>query len=78
MKKGRPKGYSPYVELTLEELSDWVGKKNKIPVSRKWVEFIMGDEVSNFVVDNPKDNVYDEISDEEEVTPKIEYTLTQL
>mgnify|MGYP003155028286 CR=1 FL=1 len=75
-KKGRPKGYSPYAELTLEELSDWVGKKNKIPVSRKWVEFIMGKEAEN-VVDISADNQYGEETTEKEPQPKIAYTITE-
>ena len=76
-KKGRPKGYSPYAELTLEELSDWVGKKNKIPVSRKWVEFIMGKEAEN-IVDTSVEDQYDEEITEKESQPKIAYTLTKL
>ena len=38
MGKGRPKGYSPYVEISYEELGDWVGRKSMVKVSRAWLE----------------------------------------
>ena len=38
MKKGRPKGYSPYVEITYEELGDYVGRKSIVKVSKTWLE----------------------------------------
>lgn len=38
MKKGRPKGYSPYVEMSYEELGDYVGKLAIVKVSRAWLE----------------------------------------
>ena len=38
MKRGRPKGYSPYVEITYEELADYVGRKSIVRVSKAWLE----------------------------------------
>jgi hypothetical protein len=41
--RGRPKGVSSYVELTYEELGDYVGKKAVVRVSRKWFDFFQGE-----------------------------------
>lgn len=40
MKRGRPKGYTPYVDISYEELGDWVGRKSLVKVSRAWLESI--------------------------------------
>lgn len=86
MKRGRPKGYTPYIEMTQKQLSQWIGKKTKIPVSRKWLEFIIGEEISSFVSDNQLEDDYTEESPSEvnsndtiknESEQKIEYTLTK-
>ena len=71
MKRGRPKGYCPYIEIIYEELGDWVGRKTKVPVSKKWLETLMGTESKDFNLDNDI-----EISDND-IESKIEYTLTQ-
>ena len=71
MKRGRPKGYCPYIEISYEELGDWVGRKTKVPVSKKWLETLMGTEPKDFNLDNDI-----EISDND-IESKIEYTLTQ-
>ena len=42
MKRGRPKGYSPYVEITYEELADYVGRKSIVKVSKAWLESMIG------------------------------------
>jgi hypothetical protein len=75
MKRGRPKGYSPYVEIRYEELADWVGRKTKVPVPRKWLQALMGEEMEEEqkTLDNSPDEDY-----RKEVESKIEYTLTQL
>ena len=44
MKRGRPKGYKPYIEISYAELGDWVGQKGKVQVSKKWLEFLMGED----------------------------------
>jgi hypothetical protein len=75
MKRGRPKGYSPYIEIGYEELADWVGRKTKVPVPRKWLQALMGEEIEEEqnTLDNSSDDDY-----RKEVEQKIEYTLTQL
>lgn len=40
MKRGRPKGYSPYVDITYEDLGNYIGAKGVVKVSRAWVESI--------------------------------------
>lgn len=68
MKRGRPKGYSPYIEISYEELADWVGRKTKVPVSKKWLDSLMGTEN---VIDKPIEVSHNDVES------KIEYTLTQ-
>ena len=71
MKRGRPKGYSPYIEIRYEDLADWVGRKTKVPVSKKWLQELI-DEDSNLPLDNSTKEDYNS-----EIESKIEYTLTQ-
>lgn len=75
MKRGRPKGYSPYVEIRYEDLADWVGRKTKVPVPRKWIQALMGEEI-----EEEQKNLDNSSNDDhtEEVEQKIEYTLTHL
>ncbi len=68
MKRGRPKGYSPYIEISYEELADWVGRKTKVPVSKKWLDALMG--IENGVDKQPEVPSND-------IESKIEYSLTQ-
>lgn len=70
MKRGRPKGYSPYTEISYEDLGDWVGRKTKVPVSKKWLEMLMGTESQDLSLD-----ISEETSDD--IESKIEYTLTK-
>lgn len=74
MKRGRPKGYSPYIEIKYEDLADWVGRKTVVPVSKKWLQTLMGtdlDSSEDLDLDNSSDQNYDE-----SLESKIEYTLT--
>ena len=73
MKRGRPKGHIPYTEISYEDLSDWVGCKTKIPVSKKWLQVLMGNESED---DISLDKTPKEI-DTEDIDSKIEYTLTK-
>ena len=73
MKRGRPKGYSPYTEISYEELADWVGRKTKVPVSKKWLQALMGEDIEENVVDNISDVDYSG-----DIKPQIKYTLEQL
>lgn len=74
MKRGRPKGYSPYIEIRYEELADWVGRKTKVPVSKKWLQALMGeDEEGEKALDSPPTQEYSK-----DVEQKIEYNLEYL
>jgi len=75
MKRGRPKGYNPYTEISYEELSDWVGRKTKVPVSKKWLQSLMGEANSSQKEDIPLDND-SEATYSKDIDSKIEYTLT--
>jgi len=73
MKRGRPKGYSPYINISYEELADWVGRKAQVPVSKKWLEALMvGSEEQKYNVDKALEEIENNNSEE-----KIEYTLTE-
>ena len=72
MKRGRPKGYSPYVSISYEELGDYVGRRTIVKVSKSWLEEMQSQcELNNFT-----DEFIEEIiSNKEE---KIEYRITDL
>ncbi len=71
MSRGRPKGYTPYTEVTYAELGEWVGVKARVRVSRAWWESITGEsEPSSPIVENNKEKT--------EAEPKIEYKLIDL
>ena len=69
MKKGRPKGYSPYVELTYEELGDYVGKLALVKVSRAWLESLTKETLPTY---EKKENKIHKLEE------KIEYKLIDL
>ena len=74
MKRGRPKGYTPYVEISYEELADWVGRKAKVVVCKKWLESLMGKEIH---IGSTEELITDKQQQEEEKeVPKIEYEIT--
>jgi hypothetical protein len=75
MKRGRPKGHSPYIEIKYEDLADWVGRKTIVPVSKKWLQALMGtnsEDCKDLNLDNAED-----VSHDKSLESKIEYTLTQ-
>jgi len=75
-KRGRPIGI---VEISYKDLGDFVGNKTKIPILKKWLEPILGEELDNFCVDiNAKkcQNNDSNLERESEIESKIEYTLT--
>ena len=84
MTRGRPKGYSPYIEIRYEELADWVGRKTKIPVSKKWLESLIDDGSDMSCFDHIRSNLSSteppkqEQEDSSQEDSKIEYTVTQL
>ena len=67
MKKGRPKGYSPYADITYGELGDWLGKKSLVKGSKAWLESLINQAIVTEAPPVPP-----------EVEPKIEFTLTDL
>jgi len=79
MKRGRPKGHSPYIAIPYEELGDWVGKKQDVIVCRKWLDARRGniEDDSHLTL---KAKVKSAVSKKEthpnELLPKIEYKLT--
>lgn len=75
MKRGRPKGYKPYYEISYEELGQWVGKKAQVQVSKKWLDFLMGE--GNDEESLPSYTETNPIQKKEELN-KIEYTLSNI
>lgn len=71
MKRGRPKGYSPYTTISYEELGDWVGRKTKVVVCKKWLESLID------TPDEPKPEPLEESPQTSEAESKIQYNLTQ-
>ena len=77
MGKGRPKGYSPYVNISYEELGDWVGRKSKVKVSRAWLEALMGSSAPITQVESPcVPSASPPPLEAKEDQPKIEFNLT--
>ena len=74
-KRGRPKGYSPYTEISYEELADWVGRKTKVPVSKKWLQSLMGTESEE--VDESSETTSDESSEESTTATDTEKSSTE-
>lgn len=75
-KRGRPIGI---VEISYEDLGDWVGRKTKIPILKKWLEPIIGDDLDDFSVDITSKKCQNQVSqsdEQSEIESKIEYTLT--
>ena len=67
MKRGRPKGYSPYIELTYEELGDYVGRKSIVKVSKAWWDALVEQAIPEEFVPTPT-----------QVEEKIEFNLVDL
>ena len=65
MKRGRPKGYSPYIDITYDELGDWVGRKTVVKVSKAWLEDLTHQPTpsSPIVVENKEDKIEFQITD---------------
>ncbi len=76
MKRGRPKGYSPYINISYEDLADFVGRKTLVKVGSTWLEELIKQTNS----DQP--DAIDEaeakkiLVREKIEQPKIEYELT--
>lgn len=75
MKRGRPKGYSPYAEISYEDLSDYVGKKTLVKVCKSWLEdLVEGTQAESINLQETQINPNSPVEKEE--YPKIEYELT--
>lgn len=72
--KGRPKGYKPFIDITYEELGQWVGPKAIVKVNTKWLDFLKG----NLDLDTKSEESYsrETIVDTDDIIPPIEYNLT--
>ena len=79
MAKGRPKGYSPYSDLTYEELGDWVGRKSLVKVSRAWLEALRDEPNPSTPIEQPsRDMGGMTLPIEKKDEPKIDYKLIDL
>ena len=74
MSRGRPKGYNPYTEISYEELEDWVGKKTRIVVCKKWLASLGYQHLED------EDSEYEQVVETEQIKEedKISFTLTDL
>ncbi len=72
MKRGRPRGYSPYAEISYEELADYVGRKTLVKVCKSWLDdLVEGTRAETLNLNEQQPQSY-----EREEYPKIEYELT--
>ena len=74
-KRGRKKGYCPYVSIPYESLGDYLGKKGIVKVSRAWLEEL------GYIINEEQQITINEITLEEKQSnkqeeEKIEYKLT--
>jgi len=75
MSRGRPKGYSPYIEISYEELGDWVGRKTKVVVCKKWLDALTDQDYVSPIPDEP---IGSKVIDLHKIeVPKIEYKITK-
>ena len=84
MKRGRPKGYSPYINIPYEDLADFVGRKTLVKVGRTWLEELIKqtnsdqpDAIDEAEADKQRASESKKILAREKTEqPKIEYELT--
>jgi hypothetical protein len=76
-KRGRKKGYCPYVSITYESLGEYLGNKGIVKVSRAWLEEL------GYTINESQEIITDEVilhkkqsNNIEEEESKIEYKLT--
>ena len=75
MSRGRPLAL---VDITYEELGEYVGRKGMVKVSRAWLTHLTGDfEPCSDQSSKEEINAINEAV-EKEVSPKVEYQLTDL
>ena len=75
MKRGRPKGYSPYVDVTYEELGNYLGAKGVVKVSRVWLESLNEASSQTYTI---AEVLAASLKDKHKEQEKIEYKLIDL
>tara|TARA_B100002019_G_scaffold107922_1_gene92739 strand:- start:4952 stop:5188 length:237 start_codon:yes stop_codon:yes gene_type:complete len=75
MSRGRPLAL---VDITYEELGEYVGRKGLVKVSKAWLVNLTGDfePCSEVASDDEVREINEEVA--KEIVPKIEYKLTDL
>lgn len=75
MSRGRPLAL---VDITYEELGEYVGRKGLVKVSKAWLVNLTGDfePCSEVASDDEVSEINEEVA--KEIVPKIEYKLTDL
>lgn len=73
MSRGRPKGYSPYIDITYEELGDYLGRKSFVKVGKAWLDELLARSASSNGCEAEED-----IKKMNKDEDKIEYNITQL
>jgi hypothetical protein len=76
MKRGRPKGYSPYINIPYEDLADFVGRKTLVKVCGKWLKELIEEtnsEAKDWGAITPSSSGGATNNNEQ---PKIEFQLT--
>lgn len=76
MKRGRPKGYSPYIEISYEELADYVGRKTPVKVCKNWIEDLVRQANSTTKISSVNVLTEDSVQESAQDLPKIEFELT--
>jgi len=76
MSRGRPKGYSPYVDITYEELGDYLGRKSFVKVGKAWLDELLARSASTDVCYQQQQVSKEEI--EIDTEDRIEYKITEL
>jgi len=75
-KRGRKKGYTPYVDITYQDLGDYLGTKGIVRVSRSWLESLGYIILEDHQITTPNVVLEEKPSNKIEEETKIEYKLT--
>ena len=76
MSRGRPKGYSPYIDITYEELGDYLGRKSFVKVGKAWLDELLTRSASTDACYQQQEAPKKEI--EVDTEDRIEYKITEL
>jgi len=75
-KRGRKKGYTPYVDITYQDLGEYLGTKGIVRVSRSWLESLGYIILEDHQITTPNVVLEEKPSNQIEEDTKIEYKLT--